>query len=157
MGSPARRLMKTFLFKSQQTIKKPLTEVFDFFSDAHNLAMITPPWLHFEVLTPAPIEMVIGTRIDYRLKLRGIPIRWQSEITEWNPPYTFADEQRRGPYRLWQHTHIFDETKDGVVVGDVVEYAVWGDGLVNKFFVRPDIEKIFAYRTEQLDEIFHPI
>ncbi|MYC75227.1 SRPBCC family protein [Candidatus Poribacteria bacterium] len=149
--------MKTFLFKSQQTIKKPLTEVFDFFSDAHNLAMITPPWLHFEVLTPAPIEMVIGTRIDYRLKLRGIPIRWQSEITEWNPPYTFADEQRRGPYRLWQHTHIFDETKDGVVVGDVVEYAVWGDGLVNKFFVRPDIEKIFAYRTEQLDEIFHPI
>lgn len=147
--------MKTFLFKTQQTIKKPLTEVFDFFSDAHNLAVITPPWLRFEVLTPAPIEMVVGTRIDYRLKLRGIPLRWQSEITEWNPPYTFADAQRQGPYRLWQHTHTFDETDDGVVVGDVVEYAVWGGGLVNKFFVRPDIEKIFAYRTEQLDEIFH--
>ena len=147
--------MKTFLFKSQQTIKKPLTEVFDFFSDAHNLAMITPPWLRFEVLTPAPIDLVVGTRIDYRLKLRGIPIRWQSEITEWNPPYTFSDAQRRGPYRLWQHTHTFDETEDGVVVGDAVKYAVWGDGLVNKFFVRPDIEKIFAYRAEQLDEIFH--
>ena len=148
--------MKTFLFKTQQTLKKPLTEVFDFFSDAHNLAMITPPWLHFEMLTPAPIEMVIGTRIDYRLKLRGIPIRWQSEITEWNPPHFFADKQRRGPYRLWHHIHTCEETEDGVVVGDVVEYAVWGDELVNKFFVRPDIEKIFAYRTEQLDEIFHP-
>lgn len=147
--------MKTFLFKSQQTIKKPLTEVFDFFSDAHNLAVITPPWLRFEVLTPAPIEMVVGTRIDYRLNLRGIPLRWQSEITKWNPPYSFVDAQRRGPYRLWQHTHTFDETEDGVVVGDTVKYAVWGDGLVNKFFVRPDIEKIFAYRTEQLDEIFH--
>lgn len=147
--------MKTFLFKSQQTIKKPLTEVFDFFSDAHNLAMITPPWLRFEVLTPAPIDLVVGTRIDYRLKLRGIPIRWQSEITEWNPPYTFADAQRRGPYRLWQHTHTFNETENGVVVGDAVKYAVWGDGLANKFFVRPDIEKIFAYRAEQLDEIFH--
>ncbi len=147
--------MKTFLFKSQQTIKKPLTEVFDFFSDAHNLAMITPPWLRFEVLTPAPIDLIVGTRIDYRLKLRGIPIRWQSEITEWNPPYSFEDAQRRGPYRLWQHTHTFDETEDGVVVGDAVKYAVWGDGLVDKFFVRPDIEKIFAYRTEQLDKIFH--
>ena len=147
--------MRTFLFKSQQTIKKPLTEVFDFFSDAHNLAVITPPWLRFEVLTPAPIKMDVGTRIDYRLKLRGIPIRWQSEITEWNPPYTFADEQRRGPYRLWRHTHTFDEVKGGVVVGDTVEYAVWGNELIGRLFVRRDIEKIFAYRSEQLDGIFH--
>ena len=146
--------MKTFLFKTQQTLDQPLSEIFEFFSDAHNLAIITPPWLRFEVLTPAPIEMSPGTLIDYRLKLRGIPIRWQSEITEWNPPHAFADEQRRGPYRLWRHTHTFDETENGVIVGDSVEYAVWGDGLVNKLFVRPDIEKIFTYRATQLDEIF---
>ena len=149
--------MKTFLFKTQQTLEQPLTEVFEFFSNAHNLAVITPPWLHFEVITPAPIEMVVGTLIDYRLKLRGIPIRWQSEITEWNPPYAFVDVQRRGPYRLWRHTHTFDETVEGVVVGDTVEYAVWGNELIGRLFVRPDIEKIFAYRSEQLDEIFHRI
>ncbi|MCY3550130.1 MAG: SRPBCC family protein [Candidatus Poribacteria bacterium] len=147
--------MKTFLFKTQQTLEQPLTEVFEFFSNAHNLAVITPPWLKFEVLTPAPIEMVVGTRIDYKLKLRGIPVRWQSEITEWDPPHAFADEQRRGPYRIWRHKHTFDETEDGIVVGDSVEYAVWGGALVDKFFVRPDIEQIFAYRTEQLAEIFH--
>ncbi len=147
--------MKTFLFKTQQTLEQPLTEVFEFFSNAHNLAAITPPWLKFEVLTPAPIEMVVGTRIDYKLKLRGIPVRWQSEITEWDPPHAFADEQRRGPYRIWRHKHTFDETADGIVVGDSVEYAVWGGALVDKFFVRPDIEQIFAYRTEQLAEIFH--
>ena len=147
--------MKTFLFKTQQTLEQPLTEVFDFFSNAHNLALITPPWIKFEVLTPATIEMVVGTRIDYQLKLRGIPVRWQSEITAWDPPHAFADEQRRGPYRLWRHKHTFDETEDGIVVGDSVEYAVWGGGLVDKLFVRPDIEKIFAYRTEQLAEIFH--
>lgn len=146
--------MKTFLFKTQQTLEQPLTEVFEFFSNAHNLAVITPPWLKFEVLTPAPIEMVVGTRIDYKLKLRGIPVRWQSEITEWDPPHAFADEQRRGPYRIWRHKHTFDETADGIVVGDSVEYAVWGGALVDKFFVRPDIEQIFAYRTEQLAEIF---
>ena len=98
--------------------------------------------------------MFVGTCIDYQFKLHGIPVRWQTEITEWNPPYGFADEQRRGPYRLWRHTHTFDETENGVVVGDVVEYAVWGNGVVNKLFVRPDIEKIFGYRSEQLDEIF---
>ncbi len=147
--------MKTFLFKTQQTLERPLTEVFEFFSNAHNLAEITPPWLNFEVLTPAPIEMTVGTRIDYRLKLRGFPIRWQSEITKWNPPHFFADEQRRGPYRLWRHTHTFDEVKEGVVVGDTVEYAVWGNELIGRLFVRPDIEKIFAYRAEQLNEIFH--
>ena len=146
--------MKTFLFRSQRTVEQPITEVFEFFSNAHNLAVITPPAMHLEILTPAPIEMRPGTRIDYQFKLHGIPVRWQTEITEWNPPYTFADEQRRGPYRLWRHTHAFDETADGVIVGDSVEYAVWGNGLIDKFFVRPDIEKIFAYRSEQLDEIF---
>ena len=78
--------------------------------------------------------MLAGTRIDYRLRLRGIPLRWQSEITEWNPPHAFVDVQRRGPYRLWRHTHTFDETEGGVVVGDSVEYAVWGNQLIEKFF-----------------------
>ncbi len=146
--------MRTFFFKTQQTLERPITEVFEFFSDAHNLAMITPPWVRLEVLTPAPIQMLPGTRIDYQLRLHGIPLRWQSEITEWNPPHGFADEQRRGPYRHWRHTHTFSETENGVVIDDSVEYAVWGGGLVNKFFVRPDIEKIFAYRSKQLDEIF---
>jgi ligand-binding SRPBCC domain-containing protein len=147
--------MKTFLFKSQRTLEQPLTEVFEFFSNAHNLALITPSSLNLEILTPAPIEMFAGTLIDYRLKLHGIPIRWQTEITEWDPPHSFEDEQRRGPYRLWRHTHTFDETAEGVVVNDLVEYAVWGGGFIEKFFVRPDLEKIFAYRFKQLDEIFH--
>jgi ligand-binding SRPBCC domain-containing protein len=147
--------MKTFLFKSQRMVDQPLTKVFEFFSNAHNLALITPPSLHLEILTPAPIEIFAGTRIDYQLKLHGIPIRWQTEITEWNPPHGFLDEQRHGPYRLWRHAHTFDETEDGVVVNDSIEYAVWGGGLIEKLFVRPDLERIFAYRSEQLDEIFH--
>ena len=99
--------------------------------------------------------MFAGTRIDYKLKLHGIPLRWQTEITAWNPPHAFVDVQRRGPYRLWRHTHTFTETAEGVVVEDSVEYAVWGNQLIDKFFVRPDIEKIFAYRSEQLERIFH--
>lgn len=64
-----------------------------------NLAILTPPWLRFSILTPGPIQMKQGALIDYRLRPRGIPIRWQSEITAWEPPHRFVDEQRRGPYR----------------------------------------------------------
>lgn len=145
--------MKIFHLMTEQKIEKSQDELFSFFSDAHNLAQITPPWLKFRVLTPPPIEMNVGTRIDYRLKLRGIPIRWQSEITVWNPPHHFVDEQRRGPYRRWIHTHTFVAVPDGTLVRDEVEYAVLGGSLVQKLFVAPDLEKIFAYRATKLKEL----
>lgn len=145
--------MKVFHLKTEQKIEKPQDELFSFFSDAYNLAEITPPWLDFQMLTPAPIEMKVGTLIDYRLKLRGIPIRWQSEITDWSPPLAFTDQQRRGPYRRWIHTHTFAPVSGGTLVRDEVEYAVLGGSLIQKFFVAPDIEKIFAYRAAKLKEL----
>ena len=145
--------MKTFHLKTEQKIQKSQDQLFTFFSDAHNLAEITPPWLNFRMLTPAPIEMKVGTLIDYRLKLRGIPIRWQSEITAWDPPHRFVDEQRCGPYRCWTHTHTFVPVPDGTLIRDEVEYAVLGGWLVQKFFVAPYIEKIFAYRSTKLKEL----
>ncbi len=145
--------MKIFHLQTEQKIEKSQDELFRFFSDAHNLAKITPPWLNFQMLTPAPIEMQVGTLIDYRLKLRGIPLRWQSEITVWNLPHLFVDEQRRGPYRRWIHRHTFVPVPDGTLIKDEVEYAVLGGSLVQKFFVAPDIEKIFAYRSTKLKEL----
>ncbi len=128
--------------------------VFDFFSDARQLQAITPPWLHFEVLTPAPIVMHAGALIDYRLRLRGLPLRWQSRITVWDPPRCFVDEQTRGPYRLWRHEHRFEEADGGTHVLDDVDYAVPGGALVHALVVRRDIERIFAWRQAQLNVIF---
>lgn len=135
----------------------PRSKVFPFFADAHNLQTITPPWLHFEVLTPSPIEMRVGLRIDYRLRIHGIPVRWQSEITAWEPPFRFIDEQRRGPYSLWHHEHRFEERDGGTLCIDVVHYRAPGGplhSLIERFFVRPDVERIFGYRTERLREKF---
>ena len=145
--------MKIFHLKTEQKIEKSQDELFAFFSDAYNLAEITPSWLNFQMLTPGPIEMKVGTLIDYRLKLRGIPIRWQSEIAAWNPPHSFVDEQRHGPYRRWIHTHTFVPVPGGTLVRDEIEYAVLGGTLVQKLFVAPDIEKIFAYRSTKLKEL----
>ena len=144
--------MQEFTFHAELWLPRPREEVFAFFADAHNLQAITPPWLKFDVLTPAPIPMRPGTLIDYRIRVHGIPIRWRTEITEWNPPHSFVDVQLRGPYTLWHHTHTFEEREGGTLCIDDVRYRPRGGALMNWLFVRRDVERIFAYRQEALRE-----
>jgi len=98
-----------------------LLEVFEFFSNAANLERITPPELHIQILTPDPIEMIQGTRIDYHLQLYGIPFGWSSLITHWDPPREF-DVQIRGPYKAWAHSHCFYNQTNGTEMIDEVSY-----------------------------------
>jgi len=128
--------------------------VFPFFADAFNLERITPPLLRFRVVTPRPIAMRAGTRIDYRLRIHGVPVRWQSEITAWEPPFRFVDEQRRGPYRLWSHAHTFVARDGGTLCRDVVTYAAPGGALVHRLLIGPDVRKIFQYRRQALAGLF---
>jgi len=143
-------------FRAEQWLPRPRSDVFPFFADALNLQAITPPWLKFHVLTPAPIDLYVGRRLDYRLRVHGLPLRWQSEITAWEPPERFVDEQRRGPYRQWHHEHRFEEREGGTLCLDVVRYAVPGGALVNWLWVRHDVAKIFAYRRERLEQLLGP-
>ena len=133
-------------------LPRPRDEVFQFFSDAANLEALTPPWLNFEILTPT-IVLRRGVLIDYRLRLYGIPLRWQSEITRWEPPDRFVDEQRRGPYRRWVHTHTFVDDRGGTRVLDTVDFEVPFGWLVGWFVMR-DVRRIFAFRTQALIERF---
>lgn len=142
--------MKEFIFEAELWLPRPRPEIFSFFSDAHNLEILTPTWLNFEVLTPAPIAMRPGARIDYRIRIHGVPVRWRTEITTWQPPYQFVDEQLRGPYKLWHHTHTFEEWEGGTVCRDRVRYYPLGGTLMNWLFVRRDVERIFQFRREQL-------
>ncbi|MCA9729166.1 MAG: SRPBCC family protein, partial [Candidatus Eisenbacteria bacterium] len=131
--------MPTHVLHRQQLLPAPLEEVFAFFAAAENLERITPPLLQFRVLTPPPIDMRPGALIDYRLKLRGIPLRWRSEITVWDPPHRFVDEQRRGPYRSWIHEHRFEEENGHTRVTDEVRYLAPGGPLVHRWLIRPDL------------------
>ena len=127
--------------------------MFEFFSDARNLGSLTPPWLSFAVITPEPIVMRRGAVIDYALRVHGLPMRWRSEISLWEPPLRFVDTQLRGPYRLWEHTHAFRQVDGGTEVSDSIRYAVPGGRIVHRLFVRRDVEAIFAYRAEALRKI----
>lgn len=148
--------MKIRTLHAELWLPQPMDAVFAFFGDAANLDAITPPWLHFRILTPRPIVMAAGTRIDYALRLHGIPVKWQSEVTAWRPPHYFADEQRRGPYRRWTHRHHFEAADGGTWVRDEVEYAVPGyflEPIIHRLFVGPDLCTLFTFRHAKMREM----
>ena len=135
-------------------LPREIADVFAFFSDARNLNLITPAWIRFRIKTAMPVVMEPGLLLDYGLHLRGIPVRWQSKITAWDPPHRFVDEQCRGPYRRWVHEHLFQSKDGGTEVTDRVHYAVLGGHLVHRLFVKSDVTSIFRYRRRSLMEIF---
>lgn len=144
-------------FQTDTTIPASPAEVFAFFSDARNLARITPPTLDFQIITPLPIAMREGALIDYRLRLHGFPLRWRTLISRWNPPFDFIDEQLRGPYRTWIHHHAFIELPNGhTLMKDSVRYSMLFPpfGLVALPFVRREVEGIFAYRQKIIGKVF---
>lgn len=143
-----------YILRAEQWIGRSPEALFPFYGDARNLEKLTPRWLRFEVLTPAPIEMKPGALIDYRLRIRGIPIRWRTHISAWEPPYRFVDEQVRGPYRQWIHEHTFESHDGGTRVADVVRYIPRGGVLINTLFVGPDVKRIFRHRQQRLAELF---
>ena len=147
-------MTRIFQLTASQWLPRAPKEVFTFFADAFNLEDITPPWLRFRVLTPPPINLRSGSEIDYRLRLRGLPLRWRSRISDWSPPFQFVDDQIVGPYRLWHHVHTFEARDGGTCVRDHVEYASAGGVLANALFLRRDLRDIFTYRQQRLTELF---
>lgn len=142
-----------FVLERETKVTCRLGAVFDFFSKAENLEALTPPWLQFRIMTPQPIEMRQGATIAYQLRVRGIPVRWLTEIELWSPPYEFVDVQLKGPYRLWHHTHRFEECDGGTRIVDIVRYALpFGPlgRLVHRLRVARDLAKIFDYREQRV-------
>lgn len=150
--------MKTFTLERSTVLPYPRERVFDFFAEAKNLEDLTPPWLRFRILTPRPIRMCEGALIDYRLRVHGIPLSWRSEITVWEPPYRFVDEQRRGPYREWVHTHTFEPHPAGTRIADEVRYRLplWPAGELAHPVVRAQLGRIFGFRGEAIRQALIP-
>lgn len=145
--------MTIHVLEREQRLPRPPGDAFAFFADARNLEAITPPWLRFRVVAPAPGEMRAGTLIEYRLRLHGIPVRWLTRIAVWEPGRRFVDVQVSGPYRLWHHTHDFLPDAGGTLMRDTVRYALPLGPLgaaAHVLLVRRDLERIFDFRQEAI-------
>jgi hypothetical protein len=146
-----------YQLKRQQWLRRPVHEVFGFFSNALNLETLTPSWLRFAVVSPQPIQLYKGATILYRLKWHGIPLHWKTEITRWEPAHAFDDLQISGPYRLWHHTHTFEEVNGGTLMTDTVRYALpfgFLGRIAHALTVRRNVEQIFDYRHRQIEALF---
>ncbi|MBL1214612.1 MAG: SRPBCC family protein [Ignavibacteriae bacterium] len=150
---------KMFNIKSEQIIKLPIEKVFSFFERPENLSLITPKWLKFNILTPEPLVMKSGAIFDYQIKIFGIPNRWKTLITDYDPPYKFVDEQAKGPYKKWIHTHTFEKIEGGTLVTDNVDYDLYGGAaakIINEIYIKHSVKSIFTYRSKVLNEILTP-
>jgi ligand-binding SRPBCC domain-containing protein len=148
---------KTYTLAFTQQAARPLAEVFEFFSRAENLQALTPPWLNFKILGVRPQPIQKGTLINYSLRVHGIPLRWTSEIVEWDPPHRFVDLQLRGPYKLWRHEHRFEPKDGGTLISDTISLAL-PLGLLGqmayKIKLQSDVQEIFSFRKEKIHVLF---
>lgn len=145
--------------KSMQYLPAPLDQVWQFFSDPHNLSVITPPFLNLKVTNEVyGDEVYTGQIMTYTVRpLLGIPLHWMTEITHVEKGRLFVDEQRKGPYRLWHHQHHFREVEGGVEMTDLVHYRLpFGilDALSNPLLVKGKLEEIFTFRYQKIIELF---
>ena len=148
---------KMYVLRREQWIARPIDEVFTFFADAHNLEEITPSWIGFKILSISTDAIEEGTIIRYRLRLHGIPVHWQTNICQWNSPFSFIDEQTSGPYKNWRHTHTFEAHGSRTKMIDEVQYSLpFGvlGRIVHSLKVRNDVTRIFDYRRQRIDRLF---
>ena len=150
--------MAEHILERRQIIERPLAEVFEFFADAGNLEKITPPELEFHIITTQPIDIKKGALIEYQLKLRGIPINWKTEITQWNPPYDFVDTALKSPYKQWIHLHTFEtgSSDSETIMKDLVRYRLPLEpvGDLAHWYVKKELKYIFDYRYQVSEKIF---
>ena len=149
--------MKVYTLKKEQRVPKNILDVFDFFSRPENLTAITPHKMRFKILTPVPIEMKEGALIDYTVRILGFPIRWRTLITKYEPPNLFIDQQLKGPYSLWHHTHAFEKiSSDETLIKDIVVYTIpfgFIGRIAHFLYIKRDLDKIFNYRKDKIADL----
>jgi ligand-binding SRPBCC domain-containing protein len=150
--------MKIYQLKIVQNLPIRIEDAWGFFSNPNNLSVITPEWLNFKVTSKLPDKMYAGMIITYKVHpVLGIPNTWVTEITHVKEPNYFVDEQRFGPYKFWHHQHHFKETKNGVEMTDIVNYALPFDPFsrfVNSLLVEKKVKEIFKFREKTLVGLF---
>lgn len=143
-------------FQAEVLVRCPLEKVFDFFIRPENLPKLSPETMPIEVVS-APEVIAPDSTIKIKLRQWGIPQQIESRIVEFQPLVGFADEQVKGPFARWCHTHRF-ETVDAETtrIIDVIQFEP-PTGLLAMLLsekkILEQLEEVFEERSRMLREI----
>lgn len=142
-------MSRVYQLRCELATSVSLREAFELFQDPYHLRELFPDWLQLQVMNETPVVMRRGAEIDYRMRWMGVPLSWRTRITEYEPPFYFADEALRGPFAMWRHWHTFRPSAEGTVVIDAIEYAmpfgVLGE-VTHSACVGRQLQRMFAHR-----------
>lgn len=144
----------TYSLYAEQTVAAPIERVFDFFTDLNTLVQLTPPFVRLRILSTETKIWGPGQRLEYEIRPFVLPLRWVSEITEFDPPFRFTDEQVKGPYRRWRHVHHFYPLSTGTLIVDDVTYEIpfgFLGRIVHRIVIRRQLDAIFAFRRMRVE------
>lgn len=145
------------LLERSLLVPASVEETFRFFEDPHNLGRITPDWLALEIVKIDPPPLRAGFKIEYSIRWLGLPQRWQTVISEYEPGRRFVDVQTKGPYRFWRHEHIFESLGEQTLMRDRVEYELpFGllGRIAHRLVVARQLRQIFDHRAAKVSTLF---
>lgn len=152
-------VMKMHRLERKQSFSCSREQLWDFISSPKNLALITPDYMNFKILTPNLSEkMYAGQIIEYYVNpFPFLRLKWVTEITAVKHLDYFIDEQRFGPYKFWHHEHHLYEDKGKLWMYDLILYALpfgmLGE-LIHTLDVRNRLNQIFDYRFKKMYALF---
>ena len=144
----------TYLLRHATRVNAPIEEVFSFFSHPQNLGVMTPADMRFQISGSAPGELSRQTRIEYKLRVGPLPLRWRTLIEAWEPQRLFVDSQEQGPYRCWWHEHHFQADGATTLMEDRVYFALpfgIAGAAAAHLFVMPALRRIFRFRAQAVE------
>jgi len=149
--------MNQFVARSQ--IQATAEDVFRWHAEPGALEKLTPPWESVEVEQRAP-GIHNGDRGALRVRFGPFRLRWVFEHRDYIEGRQFRDVQLSGPFRRWEHTHLFTPEGPGVcILEDRIDYEFPLGALgifLAAWFVHPKLKKLFAYRHRVTAEATEP-
>jgi ligand-binding SRPBCC domain-containing protein len=146
--------MKIYRLHYRQELAVSIDEAWKFFSSPFHLNEITPAFFHVDILSPVPDDIYGGLLIEYSMKaVFGIPMTWLSEISHCEKPRRFVYIQRAGPFKFWSHEVCLTENTTGVILEDIVFYAMplgFLGRMLNKILIARKLTEIFDTRRGKL-------
>jgi uncharacterized protein len=137
------------LFVAASRMEASALELLRWHAEPGALERLTPPWERVEMIERAP-GIRDGDRGAMWVYMGPLRLRWTFEHSGYIEGRQFRDVQTSGPFRQWEHTHLFiAEGPEVCRLEDRIEYEL-PFGILGKFLggwlVRRKLARVFEYR-----------